>query len=208
MPCNSRHCFPLVARHNCGSLAINFRRGSRLLSPQTEWHHDGTSSECELPGRTARFDNDFLLREAGDTRATCHADVQTADCLLLGLRAHQDEYVQLRDVRRVLAAVRLCDLREFLQADQHPRILQPGLVRLVQVLLQQSALLRGGSSLSQRLHQALPLLLLQDYGELFKETARRRGRQKFQRRTSQSAHYSLVRESVVLSTGCGQTEWP
>lgn len=208
MPYNIRHYFPLVARHNCGSLTINLRRGPRLLSPQAEWHRDGTSSGCELAGRTARFDNDFLLREAGDSHATCHADVQTADCLLLGLRAYQDEHVQLRDVRRVLAAVRLGSLREFLQADQHPRTLQPGLVRLVQVLLQQSALLRGGSSLSQRLRQALSLLLLQDHGELFKETARRRGRQKFQRRASQSAHYSLVRESVVLSTGCGQTERP
>lgn len=181
MPYNSRNCYPLAARRDCGSLTINLRRGSWLLSSQARRHRNGASGGCESAGRSACSDNDFLLREAGDARATCHADVQTSGRLLLGLRAYQDEHVQLRNVRRVLAAVRFGGLREFLQADQHPCALQSGLVRSVQVLLQQSTLLRGGPPLSQRLRQALPLLLLQDHGELFKEAARRRGRQKFQR---------------------------
>lgn len=206
MPCNSHDYFPLAARLVCGNLAINLRRGSWFLSPQAQWHRDGASSGRESLGRNACSDNDFLLREAGDARATCHADVQTAARLFLGLRAHQDEYVQLRDVRRVLAAIRFGGMREFLPTDQRPRALQSGLVRSVQVLLQQFALLRGGPPLSQRLHQALSLLLLQDHGELLKETSRRWGWQKCERRASPGAHYSLVRESVVLSTGCGQAE--
>lgn len=144
------------------------------MPSQAQRHRDGTSGGGKRVGWTASLDDNLPLREAGDTRATGHAGlVQAAGRLLLGLRAHEDEYVQLRDVRRVLVAVRAGGLREFFHSSQHACALQPGLVRSLQVLLQQSALLRGGPSLSQRLRQALPLLLLQDHGELLEEAARR-----------------------------------
>lgn len=140
---------------------------------QAHRYCDGTSGGGKRVGWSANFDDVLPVREAGDTRATGYAElVQTAGYLLLGLRAHEDEYVELHDVRRVLVAVRRSGLREFLRSDQQARALQPGLVRPIQVLLQQSALLRGRSPLSQRLRQTLPLLLLQDHGELLEEAAR------------------------------------
>lgn len=140
---------------------------------QADRYCDGTSGGSKRVGWSANFDDALPVREAGDTRATGHAElVQTAGYLLLGLRAHEDEYVELRDVRRVLVAVRRDGLHEFLRSDQQARALQPGLVRPIQILLQQSALLRGRSPLSQRLCQTLPLLLLQDHGELLEEAAR------------------------------------
>ena len=82
----------------------------------------------------------------------------------------------------------------------------PRLVRPLQVLLQQPALLRGRPSLPQRLRQALPLLLLQDDRELLAPAARRRPL--LRGRATARPHNPLVHESGVLQASGGATQRP
>lgn len=173
--------------------AVFLWRGSGFLSASIQQDSPPTDNRGHCPGGSADLNNHLPLREAGDPCQTRHQRlVQAAGRLLVGLRADQGEHLQLCNVRVILVAVRYRCFPKLLPADQHTGDVQLGLVRPLQVLLQQSSILRGRSTLSQRLRQAVPLLLLQDHGEFLEENARRR-RTKHQRPSPQGSHYPFVR---------------
>lgn len=159
-------------RHDSGA-AIVVGRGPRLLPAAFHRHSNGADNRRHVPGRAANTDHYIPLREARDTRPPRHERlVQATYRILLGLRASQGQHIQLRHVRRVLATVRHSRVPQLVQTDKPTCPVQPGLVRPLQILFQQSDLLRGGQALQKRVRQAFPLLLLQNNGEFLEEDAR------------------------------------
>lgn len=158
-------------RHD-SCVAIIPGRRSRLLPATFHRYSNGADNRRHVPSRAANIDDHIPLREARDPRPPRHKGlVQATYRILLGLRASQGQHIQLRHVRRVLATFWHSRVPQLVQTDKPTCPVQPGLVRPLQILFQQSDLLRGGQALQKRVRQAFPLLLLQNNGEFFEEDA-------------------------------------
>lgn len=108
-------------------------------------------------------------------RAEGEAQLPARRKLRLGLRAHEDQRLRDGALRRLLDALRSDAGRGVGTRGAAAHSLQPGVVRPQQIVRQQSTLLRHEPTLPQRLHQPVPLLLLQDNSILLTPAAWRRG---------------------------------
>ncbi|CAH0389940.1 unnamed protein product [Bemisia tabaci] len=100
--------------------------------------------------------------------------LQALDRIHVGLLPDAGQHVLLPHVPHLLVTVRRHGGRHLGAQRLRLPLLQPRLVRPLQVLLQQPPLLRRQPPLPQRLHQPLPLLLLQDHSDFQQTDADRR----------------------------------